>query len=512
MRPTKNGAWLIRNSWGTNFGDKGYMWISYEEPTLQKAVACNFESVDNYDNIYLHDGVGPNQQYAYLSSSGVKEVSIANKFCSKSNETLKAVSFWTSNYNIGYTINIYSSTSSPTEVSTKLLSSCSGNTINMGYHTIDLSSPVSLNSGDWFTVMVKLKVNNSDSSVRFQLEGNNRTDKFGNYEITCTQGESFINFNDGEGWYDAKYVTFWGDCFNNACIRAFTVDRGASPTPTLTITPSTLSLNTTTNKTATVNVHTTGGNYVTSSMSQEGIIDCDIGRWEGDDFNVTVAALKAGTCTYTLNLYEDSSKAVLYDTKTIAVTVSSGSSSPYLSLSANSIVLDMTNNKKAQIQISVINPTNGLPLTGTVSDYTVVDWDFGDWSSNATLPVYITAKNGGTCTITFKLYKDSSKQSVYDTKVLNITVKGGKIDAYARMVYRESKKIDIKDFDEVSYSSLNTSIVRVNSNGIVTAVGRGVGIIEVTDSDSRVCRLHVTVDYEWWQWLIKILLFGWIWY
>ena len=68
----------------------------------------------------------------------------------------------------------------------------------------------------------------------------------------------------------------------------------------------------------------------------------------------------------------------------------------------------------------------------------------------------------------------------------------------------------------VKYSSSNTSIARVDDNGNVYAAKRGSATITCTVTDSLgnvvtdTCK--VTVKYSFGQWLIKILLFGWIWY
>lgn len=233
---------------------------------------------------------------------------------------------------------------------------------------------------------------------------------------------------------------------------------------------------------------------------------------ENSQVPLTITAVGAGACTVTVRCYKDSSKQVLYDTKTISVTVSSsGTSKPYLILSDDSVQIDMSSSKKAKVSLSIGNSNGNGHITGQISDLEVADFDFGSWS-NGVVPINITAKERGSCTITLKLYEDSSKEVLHDTKIISVTVKNDKLYAYATMQYKDSKRIDFDDFNEVSFMSRNESVVRVNNNGIVTAVGKGTGIIVVKDDKGRVCDLEITVEYAWWQWLIKIILFGWIWY
>lgn len=68
----------------------------------------------------------------------------------------------------------------------------------------------------------------------------------------------------------------------------------------------------------------------------------------------------------------------------------------------------------------------------------------------------------------------------------------------------------------ISYSSSDTGVAQVDANGKVTATGKGNATITVTVTDeygntvTDTC--NVEVKYTFWQWLIVIVLFGWIWY
>ena len=68
----------------------------------------------------------------------------------------------------------------------------------------------------------------------------------------------------------------------------------------------------------------------------------------------------------------------------------------------------------------------------------------------------------------------------------------------------------------VKYSSSNTKVATVDENGKVYGVGQGTAKITctVTDPEGNVATdtCTVKVTYTWWQWIIKVVLFGWIWY
>lgn len=132
----------------------------------------------------------------------------------------------------------------------------------------------------------------------------------------------------------------------------------------------------------------------------------------------------------------------------------------------------------------------------------------------------VDSKTCGILTVPVK--GDSSDQTIKFNIVNDPKVVKSILVSDITLNYKNSANIKLKiTADEgaeyiVKYESSNPKVATVDENGKVYAAKRGEATITciVTDSYgntvSDTCK--VTVNYTFWQWLIKIILFGWIWY
>ncbi len=217
--PKEDGAWLFKNSWGTDQGNDGYMWISYEDKSLVNYPILFYEltSSDTYTNTYQYDDMF--KEYFLDDGTGnimfVGGAYMANVFTAqKDNETLEAVSFYTSNDKLDYTVNVYTGVEGKeTPANGTLKATVSGEDLTMGYHTIKLNEPVALEKGEKFSVVVNIKDNQyADRGVYVNIDSVTYR-----YETKVSDyGESFFSL-DGENWDDLKY-----SIDGNMRIKAFT--------------------------------------------------------------------------------------------------------------------------------------------------------------------------------------------------------------------------------------------------------------------------------------------------
>ena len=80
-----------------------------------------------------------------------------------------------------------------------------------------------------------------------------------------------------------------------------------------------------------------------------------------------------------------------------------------------------------------------------------------------------------------------------------------------RLCYKETA--DLSASVPVTWRSSDPSVVQVQSDGRVTAVGKGAAVVTAEDTQSgSTAECSVEVYYAWWQHLIRIFLFGFLWY
>ena len=92
-----------------------------------------------------------------------------------------------------------------------------------------------------------------------------------------------------------------------------------------------------------------------------------------------------------------------------------------------------------------------------------------------------------------------------ETKALTIS------PTQLQLIYRQQEKLTANH--TVTWQSSNDSVVKIDlATGKLTATGTGTATITATTDDGRTATCTVTVRYAWWQKLIRIFLFGWIWY
>ena len=207
-RPAHDGAFLVKNSWGTYFGNEGYFWISYDDPTIDEVVAYGVAPVEDYAFLHSHTGFGADTLFSG-TNQGTKLRAAANVFTAERDEALTAVSCGQETSGT-LSVAVYGDLPETVTDPTAGTLLYSGTLAGDGSVWLPFPSPVAVSAGQRFAVVFT-----DVSSVR--TEGMNKS--YSGYKVNYTShpGESFVRLN--EKWKDLNTITSAnGDRFNNAAI------------------------------------------------------------------------------------------------------------------------------------------------------------------------------------------------------------------------------------------------------------------------------------------------------
>jgi C1A family cysteine protease len=209
VTPPGKGAFIVRNSWGSAWGDGGYFYVSYFDRSFAFSDCTSYRVVDpmgarsrvyQYDKLGLVDALRP--------SSGKADTALfANRFTARASESVTAVGFYSTSGGGAYKV-----LAGPT---LRNLTVYATGTIELpGFHTVALDTPLPVVRGARFVVAVRLT---TPGGWPVPVETRRRGYSGHAY---ASPGQSYVRSTNTQRWTDLTKVRGYSEA--NVCLKAYT--------------------------------------------------------------------------------------------------------------------------------------------------------------------------------------------------------------------------------------------------------------------------------------------------